>query len=134
MATVDGALLNAAERRTPERFVERLRSELGDDLQGVWLYGSRARRAHTGPESDVDVLVVTTDGQGADALRARLREAAEAENANPFFFSLQVYGLDELAERRAIEAFFEREVDRDRIVLAGDPDGSPGGEIAGAGA
>ncbi len=55
-----------------------------------------------------------------------LDQAAEAEGADRFFFSIQVYDLDWLAERRGTEAFFVKEVDRDRIVLAGDPDGLPG--------
>ncbi len=57
-----------------------------------------------------------------------LDQAAEAEGADRFFFSIQVYDLDWLAERRGTEAFFVKEVDRDRIVLAGDPDGLPGVE------
>jgi hypothetical protein len=37
------ATLSDAELRTVERFVPVLSDELGDDLQAVWLYGSRAR-------------------------------------------------------------------------------------------
>ncbi len=36
-------------------------------------------------------------------------------------FSLQVFDEDWLAGRRAIESFFIREVDRDKVVLAGQP-------------
>ena len=126
MATLAEAALSAGERRVLDRFVERLGEELGDELRGVWLYGSRARGESTGWESDVDLLVITATGREGDRVSRGLHEAAEAEVASPFFFSVHVHGLDWLAERRAIEAFFVREVDRDRIVLAGDPDGLPG--------
>ncbi len=126
MATLAEAALRAEERRALDHFVERLERELGADLRGVWLYGSRARGEWTGPESDVDLLVITPDGSEEAWLRSALWETVEAEGASPFFFSLQVYGLDRLAERRGIEAWFEKEVDRDRIVLAGDPDGLAG--------
>ena len=50
-ATVDrlnAAQLNESERRVLERFVSRMNNELGDDLRGLWLYGSRARRTAPG--------------------------------------------------------------------------------------
>ena len=126
MVTLEEASLRTEERRTLDRFVSELDRGLGAALRGVWLYGSRARGEWTGPESDVDLLVITKDGSEEDRIRAALRDTAEAEGASPFFFSLQVYSLDWLAERRGVEAFFIKEVDRDRIVLAGDPEGLAG--------
>ncbi len=126
MARLAEAVLSPQERGALARFAQVLEHDLGPDLRGVWLYGSRARGEWTGPESDVDLLVVTEGELDRDELRRRLDEAADAEGANRFFFSLQVYGVAELAERRAVEAFFEQEVDRDRIVVAGDPEGLPG--------
>ncbi len=126
MARLAEAVLSPQERGALARFAQVLEHDLGSDLRGVWLYGSRARGEWTGPESDVDLLVVTEGELDHDELRRRLDEAADAEGANRFFFSLQVYGVAELAERRAVEAFFEQEVDRDRIVVAGDPEGLPG--------
>ncbi len=55
-----------------------------------------------------------------------LNRVAEREGVNRFYFSLQVLNLDGLAEDRGIERFFIQEVDRDRVVIAGDPDGLPG--------
>jgi hypothetical protein len=55
-----------------------------------------------------------------------LNRLAEREGVNRFYFSLQVLNLDGLAEDRGIERFFIQEVDRDRVVIAGDPDGLPG--------
>ena len=126
MPTLAEALLSAPERRALERFARELERDLGNELRGVWLYGSRARGERTGPESDVDLLVITDRAHERDRLSEMLDQAAEAEGADRFFFSIQIYDLDWLAERRGTGAFFVREVDRDRIVLAGDPDGLPG--------
>lgn len=126
MPTLADALLSAPERRALERFARALERELGDELRGVWLYGSRARGERTGLESDVDLLVITDRARERDRLSEMLDRAAEAEGADRFLFSIQVHDLDWLAARRGIDAFFVKEVDRDRIVLAGDPDGLPG--------
>ncbi len=44
-----------------------------------------------------------------------------AEGANPLVFSIQVYEPDRVADRRRIRSFFFQEVDRDKIVLFGEP-------------
>jgi predicted nucleotidyltransferase len=53
------AALDQQERELLDRLVAELRRVYGDDLDGVWLYGSRARGERMHDESDVDVLVVT---------------------------------------------------------------------------
>lgn len=125
MPTPAETSLSALERSTLERFVELLGRALGDDLVSVWLYGSRARGERPSPESDVDVLVLTRGDPKRDRTRAStaMESAAEATGASRFLFSLQVVDLDWLADQRAVEAFFLREVERDRIVLAGDAEG-----------
>lgn len=124
MRTLDEASITAAERRALERFVRILESELGRDLRSVWLYGSRARGEPHGSESDVDLLVVAPRERGfADDLRigGMMDEAAEAEGANPVAFSVHIYPPERVAQRREIGSFFIQEVDRDKIVLWGDP-------------
>lgn len=123
MTSLAIASLSAGERRVLERLVELLKTEFGDDLRSVWLYGSRARGERPGPDSDVDLLVVSTRGRFEDDLRViqLLFEAAEAEGANPTFFSTQVYDPDHIAQRRSIRSFFMQEVDRDKVVLLGEP-------------
>ncbi len=122
-ATVDrlnAAELTESERRVVERFASRLDNEVGGDLRGLWLYGSRARgTAH--PESDVDLLVIADGGRDRyGRIAGDLSEqAAIAENESPFRFSVHVYDPEWLRGRRAIESFFIQEVDRDKIVLAG---------------
>ena len=116
------ASLNALERRVLDRFVQLLEDEYGDRLRSVWLFGSRARGEEPGPDSDVDVLVVIRGGQVDDHFRAvrLVHQAAEAEGGNPVSFAVKVYDPARIAQRRAIRSFFMQEVDRDKIVIAGE--------------
>jgi hypothetical protein len=43
------------------RFALNIRQQYGDRLDGLYLFGSRARRDHR-PDSDVDVAVILEDG------------------------------------------------------------------------
>lgn len=117
---LDAAQLTESERRVVERFASRLGNELGDDLRGLWLYGSRARRTAR-PESDVDLLVIADGGRDRYGRIAGdfSEEAAITEGESPFNFSVHVHDPEWLQGRRAIDSFFIREVDRDKIVLAG---------------
>lgn len=121
MALIEDASLSTVERRVVEAFVRRLEAELGDDLNGVWLYGSRARGEEPRPDSDVDLLVVTPRASWDDLGLAIswLDAAAHAEDADPTRFSVHLYEPERLAQRREIRSFFIQEVDRDKIVLAG---------------
>jgi predicted nucleotidyltransferase len=122
MPNVAEASLTPEERRTLERFVELVRRDLGPELHSVWLYGSRARGEPPAEESDVDLIVVTRRGWDDLSRVAKLMdEAAEAEGARPAFFSVHVYDPAHIAQRREIRSFFIQEVDRDKIVLWGEP-------------
>ncbi len=117
---LNAAQLTESERRVVERFASRLDDELGDDLRGLWLYGSRARgTAH--PESDVDLLVIADGGRDRYGRTSGdlSEEAAIAEDESPFNYSVHVHDPEWLQGRRAIESFFIQEVDRDKIVLIG---------------
>ncbi len=120
MSLLASTTLSDAERRVVEQFVAMLEERFGDDLYAVWLYGSRARGERPRPESDIDVLVLTTGGR-RDRRRVHeaLYEIAEGEGVNPFDFSILVEDPQWLNERRQIESFFIQEVDRDKMVLAG---------------
>ena len=122
MASLDSAHLTSAERQALGRFVELLVTHFGSDLHGVWLYGSRARGEGNPADSDVDVLVITSGGR---ADRERVRKLkwqvyAEIEEAM-MQISSQVHSPGWVKDRRAIEAFFIQEVDRDKVVLQGGP-------------
>jgi predicted nucleotidyltransferase len=123
MAGLAEASLNELERRVLERSVARLRSAYGNRLRSVWLFGSRARGEPPRPESDVDVLVVVEQANLDDSLHASrlVYDVARAEGADPVTFAVKVYSPDRIAQRREIRSFFIQEVDRDKVVLAGEP-------------
>lgn len=123
MTALADASLSDAERSALDGAVRELRREFGERLRSVWLYGSRARGEMPHPESDIDLLVVVDrrnweeDGRVFDAVR----RAAEEAGVNSLFFMPLVYDVERIAQRREIESFFIREVDRDKIVLFGEP-------------
>lgn len=123
MTTLAGASLSEAERSALDGAVRELRREFGERLRSIWLYGSRARGETPHPESDIDLLVVLDrrnweeDGRVFDAVR----RASEEAGVNSLFVMPLVYDVERLAQRREIESFFIREVDRDKIVLFGEP-------------
>jgi predicted nucleotidyltransferase len=119
--TLSEASLSPTERRVVDRLVERREAELGHDLVGVWLYGSRARGEPARRESDVDLMVIAKGDRWTiqEKVTAIERDEAESEGLKPFLFSTQVNAPEWLEHRRAIRSFFIQEVDRDKIVLAG---------------
>ncbi len=123
MDRLAGASLEPHERRVLELLVRSLQREFGSDLRGIWLYGSRARGEPAGDDSDVDLIVVSTRAARDDHLRAIElgTEIALAEGANPALFSIKLFDPEYVAQRRQIDSFFMREVDRDKVVLAGEP-------------
>ncbi|MGI8846059.1 MAG: nucleotidyltransferase domain-containing protein [Thermoleophilaceae bacterium] len=122
MATAAKAHLTAAERRVLDRFLDLLRDDLGAELGAVWLYGSRARGEGEIGESDIDVLVLTKAGRADSRRVLDLLSRAESEiGAAHWVISALVQSPDWVDGRRAIDAFFIQEVDRDKIVLHGAP-------------
>jgi len=121
--TLAEASLTDDERRVVERLIELMSDRFGSRLRSVWLYGSRARGERPGPESDIDLLAIADRGEGDDVLTAILltdRAAEELRLPRPIV-SIKVHDPDWLRGRRRIDSFFIREVDRDRIVLYGEP-------------
>jgi predicted nucleotidyltransferase len=123
MPSLASTSLDPTERRVVDRLVELLRDEFAEGLESVWLYGSRARGEPPTDESDVDLLVVARGDRHRNLDRAieLLWGAAKAEGADPLVFSVKVWDPARIADRRAIDSFFMRELDRDKIVLAGKP-------------
>jgi predicted nucleotidyltransferase len=123
MPTLADASLTDAERRVLERLVELLRDHFGGRLRSVWLYGSRARGERPGRESDIDLLVIADRADWDDSLIVfQLCDQASQELALPHpIVSIQVNTPEWLEGRRRIESFYIQEVDRDKIVLAGEP-------------
>ena len=125
MRSLAEASLSADERAVLERYVAKLRSELANELKGVWLFGSRARGDAYSAESDVDVLVLVKDAAWDGRMRVRglLDEAARELDleALPWSFSVHVHDEKWLRQRREIRSFFVAEVDRDKITISGPP-------------
>src|SRR4051812_11409247 len=120
MATLASAQLSDEERRVIELWLERLQAAL--DVEAVWLFGSRAR-GDAGPESDVDLLVITRGDprRDRDHVWKLLWDVAAELGSNPGFFVPHTWDRAWLENRREIRSFFIREVDRDKIVLFGEP-------------
>lgn len=124
MTALAEASLQADERALLERFVDELRLRLGDELHGVWLFGSRARGEEPAQYSDVDVLVFVDDASwdGRMGVRRVLDDAARELDVDALVwsFSVHVHTPDWLAQRREIQSFFVAELDRDKVTLCGD--------------
>jgi predicted nucleotidyltransferase len=112
------------ERLVVERLVELLRERLGGRLRSVWLYGSRARGERPGPDSDIDLLVIADPDDTADDVLTGILlvdRAAEELGLQRPIVSIKVHDPRWLEGRRAIDSFFIRDVDRDKVVLYGEP-------------
>ncbi|MBA3327624.1 MAG: nucleotidyltransferase domain-containing protein [Solirubrobacterales bacterium] len=121
MGSLDQATLSADERTVLERFVDTLHLRLGDELDAVWLFGSRARGERVTALSDVDVLVIAKDAtwSGSTRIHEALHDVAHevALSKVAWAFSVHVHDSSWIDQRRAIESFFVAEVDRDHIDL-----------------
>lgn len=115
--------LTDAEREVVARFIDALRGRLGERVRSVWLFGSRARGERPRPDSDVDLLIVSDGGSKYDGpvVNEAMWNVAWDAGLNPFAFTTVVWDPRRLRERRAIGSFFAQEVDRDKIVLFGEP-------------
>lgn len=124
MPTLAEATLTREERVLLERFGEKLSERLGATLHAVWLFGSRARGEPPHADSDIDLLVLVDDAtwDGKLAVHFVLEDAARELGLDDLAWSFSVH-VDTpawLAQRRAIRSFFIAEVDRDKVVIAGD--------------
>lgn len=123
MSALAHASLSDAERQMLDELVVELRNEFGSQLRSVWLYGSRARGETPHEESDVDLLVVLDRRSMAADHRVFdvISRTAKEVGISSLTFSTLVYDVERISQRRAIDSFFMREVDRDKIVLYGEP-------------
>jgi predicted nucleotidyltransferase len=121
MPALADAALDEREREVLDRFVDALVDEYGDDLDAVWLYGSRARGERRHDESDIDVLVVTRSERDDRALIPMLWRVLN-DLGNPWVLvDPRQRSRAWVEDRRAIDSFFLRDLDRDKIVLHGRP-------------
>jgi predicted nucleotidyltransferase len=121
MAALAEAALDARERELLGRLVAELERVYGDDLDRVWLYGSRARGERTHDESDIDVLVVTRSERDDKPLIPAVWRVLDHLGNPPILVDARQRSRGWVEDRRAIDSFFMRDVDRDKIVLYGRP-------------
>jgi predicted nucleotidyltransferase len=121
MAVLADAALTEQERQVLEHYVAAVQAEYGDDLDAIWLYGSRARGERLNDESDIDLLVVARKEHGDLALYRLVHETLDALGNPWVLLEPRERTREWIDGRRAIESFFLRDVDRDKIVLVGDP-------------
>ena len=103
-------------RAAAEDFARRVRTELGDRVDSIVLYGSVARGEAT-PDSDVDVLVV---GSGDDDIGKAVRkvEADQAqETGYRFFVETTAYGRSEFLKFRRLGSPLIMNILEDGVVL-----------------
>lgn len=113
--------LTEAERRAVELFVEQVKQQLGEHLVAIWLFGSSARGEQRVEDSDVDLMVISTGGSEDE--RAVHGIGADIAFSGPTYTDLaaHVWTPEWLARRREIDSFFVQELDRDKIILHGEP-------------
>jgi predicted nucleotidyltransferase len=121
MAALAEAALDGRERELLGRLVAELEQVYGDDLDGVWLYGSGARGERTHDESDIDVLVVTRSERDDKPLIPAVWRVLDHLGNPPILVDPRQRSRGWVEDRRAIDSFFIRDVDRDKIVLYGRP-------------
>lgn len=108
--------------------VDSLQDELAEDLRAIWLYGSRARgdaaveEADPDLRSDIDLMVIADGGRRRydDKVQGLAYAAAVDAGESPVWYSVFVSDPEWLQWRRAIDSFFIRNVDRDKLILVGD--------------
>jgi predicted nucleotidyltransferase len=71
----DSQLADDAHENAAEAFVERARAACGEELKGLYVFGSTISGEATGLASDVDVLVVLAD-EDRETVADRLRDLA----------------------------------------------------------
>jgi predicted nucleotidyltransferase len=117
MPALADVALDEQERELLDRFVAALRVEYGGDLDAVWLYGSRARGEPSHDESDIDVLVITAGERDDERLIPILWRVLD-ELGNPrVLVDPRQHSRTWVEGRRAIDSFFMRDVDRDKVVM-----------------
>ncbi len=104
-----------------ECLVRLLQDEFGDDLHAVWLYGSRARGERPHAESDIDVLVITRSARDDEPLIPTLWRVLDSLGNPRVLVDPRQRSRAWVQDRRSIDSFFLRDVDRDKIVLFGEP-------------
>ncbi|MCK4403983.1 MAG: nucleotidyltransferase domain-containing protein [candidate division Zixibacteria bacterium] len=107
--------LSKKERKVIESFVKDLRTQLGDQIVSITLFGSKIR-GDSGKESDIDVLVLIKKKN--QRIRKKVAEILTdylIEYDLPL--SPVLYDLYEYEKNKEIGSFFFKEVEKEGIPL-----------------
>jgi predicted nucleotidyltransferase len=107
--------LPSAVREALETAAGRLRTQFGDRVVAVRLFGSHAR-GDAGPESDVDILVVLDRVRDAADRLAAMGCVIEVGLERDLLLEPMVMGAEELAWRRRCETSLVRAIDAEGIA------------------
>lgn len=107
--------LTEQEQKAVERFAAALRERWGSEIIEIHLFGSKAR-GDAGPESDVDLLVITErdDWRLKDEIG---RVATEILLAEGVYLSVKVLGRAPYQRFVALEAPFIKNVLREGVAV-----------------
>ena len=107
--------LSKKEKRVIESFVGDLRSELGDQIVSITLFGSKVRGDFS-KESDIDVLVLIKKKN--QRIRKKVAEIlTDYLLEYDFPLSPVLYDLYEYEKNKEIDSFFFKEVEKEGILL-----------------
>jgi len=107
--------LRPKEQQTLSEFVQGLSERFGDQLQAIWLFGSKARGDST-PTSDIDVLVVIDNDDWR--LHKQIRYFAVDLNLKyDLDLSPRIWTTSYLQEVAALGTHFYRAIQREHIDL-----------------
>jgi predicted nucleotidyltransferase len=107
--------LSKKERKVIESFVKQLKTQLGDQIVSITLFGSKIR-GDFGKESDIDVLVLIKKKN--QRIRKKVAEILTdylIEYDLPL--SPVLYDLYEYEKNKEIGSFFFKEVEKEGILL-----------------
>ena len=107
--------LTVQEQKAVERFATTLRERWGSEIVEIHLFGSKAR-GDAGPESDIDLLVVTKrdDWKLKDQIGWIATEILLAEG---IYLSIKVLGEATYERLVSLEAPFVRNVLREGVAV-----------------
>ena len=107
--------LTGQEQKAVERFAATLRERWGSEILEIHLFGSKAR-GDAGPESDVDLLIVTerNDWKLKDEIG---RVATKILLAEGIYLSIKVLGKAIYQRFVALEAPFIKNVLREGVLM-----------------
>ncbi|MEM3368495.1 MAG: nucleotidyltransferase domain-containing protein [Nitrososphaerales archaeon] len=103
-------------QKTVEELKEKIKSELGDSIDSLVLYGSAARGEYKGVDSDIDILIIAKDETSSTYNKIR-KIATEIDLKNSTATTLVYLSRKEFKRNARLSSPFLEEVAKEGIVL-----------------